>query len=238
MDDVSKIKSLFSNTIQKTDQYHNEIDMLGLAISVPEFVKKLFRILEDESYSKIIFWSKSGESFIVKDQNELSKSVLPKHFKHNNFASFVRQLNKYDFHKVKNSDEAKYYGESVWEFKHPNFKHGRHELLEKIKRKPALKSRMSMASVKNSPYPIRANQRLGLNRHISGMSNTNDLQNQIVTLTHANSQMTKYLNQMTTCFQTVNEELAMIKKNMITQDQLMSEFLKYVLAQEQKTFSN
>lgn len=108
-----------------------------------DFVKKLFLMLEDNSYDTIVRWTTKGDSFVVLDTNEFTKVILPKHFKHSNFASFVRQLNKYDFHKVKLSNEEKQlneYGEGAWEFKHPDFRRHDREALETIKRKgPAQK---------------------------------------------------------------------------------------------------
>ncbi|KAI8833195.1 HSF-type DNA-binding-domain-containing protein [Chytridium lagenaria] len=101
----------------------------------PDFVKKLFRMLENDTDSELLIWGVNGDSFVVKDPSDFARKILPKHFKHNNFASFVRQLNKYDFHKVK----EKTYGELAWEFRHDEFRVGQIDKLEKIRRKSAKK---------------------------------------------------------------------------------------------------
>ncbi|CAI2174048.1 10978_t:CDS:2 [Funneliformis geosporum] len=93
-------------------------------------------MLEDKSHSHIVSWGVTGDTFVVHDQTEFSKSILPQHFKHNNMASFVRQLNKYDFHKIKsNEDDGRPYSDQAWEFQHPKFQLNRKDLLEEIKRK-------------------------------------------------------------------------------------------------------
>ncbi|KAI0027777.1 HSF-type DNA-binding-domain-containing protein, partial [Vararia minispora EC-137] len=99
-----------------------------------DFVKKLYKMLEDQSCQNIVSWGPHGDCFVVKDMNEFTKSILPRMFKHSNFASFVRQLNKYDFHKVKNTDDNAF-GEHSWTFRHPDFHADRRDALENIKRK-------------------------------------------------------------------------------------------------------
>jgi osomolarity two-component system response regulator SKN7 len=118
-----------------------------------DFVKKLFLMLEDNSYENIVRWTHKGDSFVVLDTNEFTKEILPRHFKHSNFASFVRQLNKYDFHKVKMTPEEKQqneYGESAWEFKHPDFKRHDREALESIKRKGPVQKRAASSEEQSS----------------------------------------------------------------------------------------
>lgn len=56
------------------------------------FLMKLYQILETPELSHIIKWGENGNFFMVKNITEFTEKVLPKFFKHNNFASFVRQV--------------------------------------------------------------------------------------------------------------------------------------------------
>jgi hypothetical protein len=102
-------------------------------ISLPQegiasFIRKTYEILEEGKYPDIISWNDDGNFLVIKDAEEFSQKVLPVHFKHGNFTSFVRQLNMYNFHKKRSMNaEHIYY--------HELFKRGKVDLLRHIKRK-------------------------------------------------------------------------------------------------------
>lgn len=106
--------------------------------TAPVFLQKTYDMIES-SQPEIACWSDSGRSFIIKQPREFAKSMLPRYFKHNNFSSFVRQLNFYGFRKHKKDeivisveeDESK----NWWEFYHEKFVRGRQELMAQIRRK-------------------------------------------------------------------------------------------------------
>ncbi|CAH2251844.1 heat shock factor 2 isoform X1 [Pelobates cultripes] len=105
--------------------------------SVPAFLSKLWTLVEDSDTNEFITWSQNGQSFLVLDEQRFAKEILPKYFKHNNMASFVRQLNMYGFRKVVHADSGivKQERDGPVEFQHPFFVQGQDELLENIKRK-------------------------------------------------------------------------------------------------------
>ncbi|KAI8075671.1 HSF-type DNA-binding-domain-containing protein [Thamnidium elegans] len=101
-------------------------------------IKKKNRMLEDPETPELIAWSSHGDLFSVSNPTAFSKTVLPQYFKHNNWQSFVRQLNMYGFHKVNDLIHSNLTNENqTWEFKHPNFRKGAVGDLQHIKRKSA-----------------------------------------------------------------------------------------------------
>nr|GMD96647.1 heat stress transcription factor B-2B [Ipomoea batatas] len=59
------------------------------------FLTKTYQLVDDSSVDDLISWNEDGSTFIVWRPAEFARDLLPKYFKHNNFSSFVRQLNTY-----------------------------------------------------------------------------------------------------------------------------------------------
>ncbi|XP_046906620.1 heat shock factor protein 1 isoform X3 [Hypomesus transpacificus] len=120
--------------------------------NVPAFLTKLWTLVEDPDADPLICWSPNGNSFHVFDQGRFSKEVLPKFFKHNNMASFVRQLNMYGFRKVVHIEHGGLLKpeRDDTEFQHPDFLRGQEHLLENIKRKVTNVSSLKQEDLKIS----------------------------------------------------------------------------------------
>ncbi|KAK4481155.1 hypothetical protein RD792_012035 [Penstemon davidsonii] len=109
---------------------------------IPPFLSKTFDLVDDPSLDHIISWGPNGDSFVVWDPVEFARMILPKNFKHNNFASFVRQLNTYGFRKI---DTDK------WEFANEGFIRGRKDMLKNVHRRKSHHSQqMGSSSVSSN----------------------------------------------------------------------------------------
>jgi heat shock transcription factor len=111
-------------------------------------------MLNDPNNFHLIRWSEAGDSFIggchydfhlcdllqfaVPNSEHFAREVLGRWFKHQNFQSFVRQLNMYGFHKIPQLQQGVLKSDSdieIWNFAHPHFRRGEPNLLNFIQRK-------------------------------------------------------------------------------------------------------
>ncbi|KAJ6481375.1 HSF-type DNA-binding-domain-containing protein [Mycena vulgaris] len=169
--------------------------------STSDFVKRLYKMLEDQTLQNVVSWRPQRDCFVVKDTNEFTKSILPRIFKHSNFASFVRQLNKYDFHKVRNTDENQF-GEHSWTFKHPDFHADRRDALENIKRKVVVQ-RNSTSSADSPEAQI------------------SSLQTQLTSLGAAHDDVLSHVRSLERSYQAVLIEMVNFQRGMAQQDGLL-----------------
>lgn len=101
---------------------------MGKRKKLSNFIFKLNDILNNEKENAtMIHWNSSENGFVIENFEKLRNIVLPKYFKHHNYASFVRQLNLYDFHKTKN--------DKLVEFIHKKFQRNQLKMIKNIKRK-------------------------------------------------------------------------------------------------------
>ncbi|XP_054710718.1 heat shock factor protein 1-like isoform X2 [Uloborus diversus] len=185
--------------------------------NVPAFLVKLWKLVEDTSCDDLIAWSDNGTSFIIRDQAKFAKELLPQYFKHNNMASFIRQLNMYGFRKVMNYERTSIRGESdEMEFMHSFFCKGQGSLLELIKRK--------IPNTKVAEPPIK--------------SNAKDILTDLTSIKEKQETMDNMLLKMKQENELLWRELTSMRQKHKAQEQIIQKVIQFLISIVQRSNQN
>ncbi|XP_039359039.1 heat shock factor protein 4-like isoform X4 [Mauremys reevesii] len=200
-------EELWAAVIQKHPQLcvDLEFDHTVPAWKIPRILKPNMPVgtLQLNTFTYMVH--QNGTSFHVFDQGQFAKEVLPKYFKHNNMASFVRQLNMYGFRKVVNIEQGGLVKpeRDDTEFQHLYFLQGHEHLLEHIKRKVSIvkseETKMRQEDLSRLLYEVQIlrSQQENMECQMQDMKQQNEvLWREVVSLRQNHSQQQKVINKL------------------------------------------
>ncbi|XP_071566099.1 uncharacterized protein [Temnothorax nylanderi] len=183
-----------------------------LSSSVPAFLAKLWKMVEDPKTNNLISWSSNGRSFFIRNQSKFTSELLPYYYKHNNMASFIRQLNMYGFHKKVSVELGglKCDKDEI-EFAHQYFCKEHPYLLEHIKRKVASNKNQDAAHPAIKPELV--------SKMIAEVRNMKGRQ----------ENMDSTINEMKLENATLWRELALLRQKHIKQQQIINKLIQFLV---------
>jgi HSF-type DNA-binding len=120
--------------------------------NLPAFLNKLYGMVNSVETDLWVHWNDEGTTFIIPNAQSLAEQVLGRHYKHNKFASFVRQLNMYGFHKVPHLNHGVLHDDGlpeIWEFYNEYFRRDDPAAMRHILRKKGEAEKARSAAVKH-----------------------------------------------------------------------------------------
>lgn len=112
------------------------------------FPSRLHEILNVPAYNEYVAWLPHGRAWKILDKSQFEKKVIPHHFRHARYASFMRQVNGWGFKRLtEGPDHNAYYHEYfLRDYQHVCWKMQRPSDLEKtsFKKKKATKATASL----------------------------------------------------------------------------------------------